>query len=241
MENFKCDFLGDFQTLCPKYPSFIFFANGYQKVISGFVAATVWPMVENGWLTCGRICTSMTSCCSSESGSGRPAETVVSPVVFISPLRWRWLLERWLPTWDDKLPLLLPLGWLLECWGCWRMLQKSKQSINICVNPHQIAKSVTNQLPWQHDGKAPLDSLLDLLKEQFWAFWWILRALKSPQKFRTQGCSSANFLGSLNISGLKSKSYYEISTSWCHFLDFLCFWSSLKAILGFLDLWKKWK
>ena len=167
--------------------------------------------MQDGWLTCGRICTSMTSCCSSESGSGRPAETVVSPVVFISPLRWRWLLERWFPTWDDKLPLLLPLGWLLECWGCWRMLQKSKQSINICVNPHQIAKSVTNQLPWQHDGKG---SLLRAI----WAFLIferILRALKSPQKFRTLGCSSANFLGSLGISGLKSKSYYEILTFWC--------------------------
>ena len=103
------------------------------------------------WLTCGRICTSMTSCCSSESGSGRPAETVVSPVVFISPLRWMWLLERWLP-----IGLPPPLGWTLLEWGCWRMLQKSKQSTNICVNPHQIAKSVTNQLPWQlHDGKAP--------------------------------------------------------------------------------------
>ena len=32
MENFKYDFLVDFQTLCPKYPSFIFFANGYQKI-----------------------------------------------------------------------------------------------------------------------------------------------------------------------------------------------------------------
>ena len=138
-----------------------------KKIISGFVCYCVWQM-QDGWLTCGRICTSMTSCCSSESGSGRPAETVVSPVVFISPLRWRWLLERWFPTWDDKLPLLLPLGWLLECWGCWRMLQKSKQSINICVNPHQIAKSVTNQLPWQHDGKGSLLrailSFLDLWK-----------------------------------------------------------------------------
>ena len=38
------------------------------------------------------------------------------------------------------------------------------------------------------------------------------RALKSPQKFRTLGCSSANFLGSLGISGLKSKFYYEILT-----------------------------
>ena len=192
--------------------------------------------MQDGWLTCGRICTSMTSCCSSESGSGRPAETVVSPVVFISPLRWRWLLERWLPTWDDKLPLLLPLGWLLECWGCWRMLQKSKQSINICVNPHQIAKSVTNQLPWQHDGKAPLDSLLDILKEQFWAFWWILRALKSPQKFRIPGCSSANFLRSLGISGLKSKSYYKILTFWCHLWNLKTFEvaKSLGLLLFFL-------
>ena len=31
-----------------------------------------------------------------------------------------------------------------------------------------------------------------------------LRALKSPQKFRTQGCSSANFLGSRYISDLKT-------------------------------------
>ena len=44
----------------------------------------------------------------------------------------------------------------------------------------------------------------------------ILRALKSPQKFRTPSCSSANFLGSLDILGLKSKSYYEILTFWCH-------------------------
>ena len=42
-----------------------------------------------------------------------------------------------------------------------------------------------------------------------------LRALKSPQKFRTS--SSANFLGSLYISGLKLKSYYEIWTFWSWF------------------------
>ena len=41
-----------------------------------------------------------------------------------------------------------------------------------------------------------------------------LRALKSPQKFRTPGCSSANFLGSWYISGLKSKSCYETWNSW---------------------------
>ena len=40
------------------------------------------------------------------------------------------------------------------------------------------------------------------------------RALKSPQKFRTPGYSSANFLGSWYISGLKSKSYYKIWTLW---------------------------
>ena len=44
----------------------------------------------------------------------------------------------------------------------------------------------------------------------------ILRALKSPQKFRTPGSSSANFLGSWYISDLKSKSSYEILTFWCH-------------------------
>ena len=44
--------------------------------------------------------------------------------------------------------------------------------------------------------------------------WVILRALKSPQKFRTPSCSSADFLGSWYISSLKSKSYYEIWTSW---------------------------
>ena len=39
------------------------------------------------------------------------------------------------------------------------------------------------------------------------------RALKSPQKFQTPSCSSANFLGSRYILSLKSKSYYEIWTS----------------------------
>ena len=34
-------------------------------------------------------------------------------------------------------------------------------------------------------------------------FCYLLRALKSPQKFRTPSCSSANFLASLHISGLK--------------------------------------
>lgn len=43
-----------------------------------------------------------------------------------------------------------------------------------------------------------------------------LHALKSPQKFRTPGCSSAKFLGSWYISDLKSKSSYEILTFWCH-------------------------
>ena len=46
-----------------------------------------------------------------------------------------------------------------------------------------------------------------------------LRALKSPQKLRTPGCSSANFLGSWYISGLKSKFYYEILIFWCHIKD----------------------
>ena len=41
---------------------------------------------------------------------------------------------------------------------------------------------------------------------------FVLRALKSPQKFRSP--RSANFLGSCHISGLKSKSYYEIWTFW---------------------------
>ena len=43
-------------------------------------------------------------------------------------------------------------------------------------------------------------------------FEFFLRALKSPQKFWTS--SSANFLGFWHISGLKSKSYYEIWTFW---------------------------
>ena len=45
----------------------------------------------------------------------------------------------------------------------------------------------------------------------------LLRALKSPQKFRTPSSSYANFSGSWHISGLKSKFYYEILTFWCHF------------------------
>ena len=44
------------------------------------------------------------------------------------------------------------------------------------------------------------------------AFFLLLRALKSPQKFRTP--SSANFLGSWHISGLNLKSYNEIWTLW---------------------------
>ena len=44
--------------------------------------------------------------------------------------------------------------------------------------------------------------------------FFYIRALKSPQKFRTSGCSSANFLSSWHTSGLKLKSYYEIWTFW---------------------------
>ena len=62
-----------------------------------------------------------------------------------------------------------------------------------------------------------------------WLIWgpgmnknYVKHALKSPQKFRTQDCSSANLLGSWHISGLKSKSYYEI-------LNF-CLITSLKYI-----------
>ena len=54
-----------------------------------------------------------------------------------------------------------------------------------------------------------------------WLIWgpgmnknYVKHALKSPQKFRTQDCSSANLLGSWHISGLKSKSYYEILIFW---------------------------
>ena len=60
--------------------------------------------------------------------------------------------------------------------------------------------------PWKINQKS-----ISVMK-QVWFF--LLRALKSPQKFRSPGCSSANFLGSWYISGLKSKSYYEIWTSW---------------------------
>ena len=49
-------------------------------------------------------------------------------------------------------------------------------------------------------------------------------ALKSPQKFLTPGCSSANFLGSLDISGLKLKSYYEILTFWIRNQHCLIVW-----------------
>ena len=45
-------------------------------------------------------------------------------------------------------------------------------------------------------------------------FFKLLRALKSPQKFRIPSYSSANFLGSCYISGLKSKFCYEIWTFW---------------------------
>ena len=66
----------------------------------------------------------------------------------------------------------------------------------------------------------------------------LLRALKSPQKFRTPGCSSANFLGSWYISGLKSKSCYEIWTFWWNFLKkmnekFLRFWENQSALKVF--------
>ena len=54
-------------------------------------------------------------------------------------------------------------------------------------------------------------------KSGFYVNIWQLRALKSPQKFRTPGCSSANFFGSWYISDLKSKFYYEILTFCCHF------------------------
>ena len=57
---------------------------------------------------------------------------------------------------------------------------------------------------------------------------WQLRALKSPQKFRTPGCSSANFLGSWYISGLKSKSYFKIWTLWSQIgLQMIQFYSFL--------------
>ena len=48
------------------------------------------------------------------------------------------------------------------------------------------------------------------VEEQISKKFSLLRALKSPQKFRTP--SSANFFGSLHIWGFKSKSYYEIWT-----------------------------
>ena len=55
---------------------------------------------------------------------------------------------------------------------------------------------------------------------------WQLRALKSPQKFRTS--SSANFLGSWYISGLKSKYYYKIWTLWSQIgLQMIQFYSFL--------------
>ena len=61
----------------------------------------------------------------------------------------------------------------------------------------------------------------------------LLRALKSPQKFRTS--SSASFLGYWHISGLKSKSYYEIWTFWSQIdLQMIQFHSFLDVKWDFL-------
>ena len=67
----------------------------------------------------------------------------------------------------------------------------------------------------------------------------ILRALKSPQKFRTQSFSSANFLGFWCISGLKSKSYYEIFTFWITFQSQL--WVDAAQSLSNLVILNKWE
>ena len=73
-----------------------------------------------------------------------------------------------------------------------------------------------------------------------WLIWgpgmnknYVKHALKSPQKFRTQDCSSANLLGSWHISGLKSKSYYEILIFWCHLWNKL---SSLRSHFSYPTL-----
>ena len=68
----------------------------------------------------------------------------------------------------------------------------------------------------------PMDLVL-ILNSIYWQFDCdnILRALKSPQKLRTPGCSSANSLGSRYSSGLKSKFCYKILTFWCHLKIFL--------------------
>ena len=76
-------------------------------------------------------------------------------------------------------------------------------------------------------------------------FFWksiLLRALKSPKKFRTP--SSANFLGSFYIWGFKSKSYYEMWTFWSnihqwknHFLVKTLLGSLSFGMFTFGDFW----
>ena len=66
----------------------------------------------------------------------------------------------------------------------------------------------------------------------------ITRVEITTQKFRTS--SSANFLGSWHISGLKSKSYYEIWTFWLQFgLQMIQFYSFLNVAITRVEITTK--
>ena len=74
--------------------------------------------------------------------------------------------------------------------------------------------------------------------------FFITRVEITTQKFRAP--SSANFLGSWHISGLKSKSYYEIWTFWIHFWYFFKLargsanYNAKSTFSSYYCAWQKW-
>ena len=108
--------------------------------------------------------------------------------VLPSPKPWSLPSCSWVPNGDstyDSSYSCHSAGFEREAVCC----KKSKQSINICVNLHQIAKTITNQLPWQHDGnvfatflnskvwknmpfREILRSTLDYYSILFWVLFW---------------------------------------------------------------------
>ena len=99
----------------------------------------------------------------------------------------------------------------------WRLCSSSSSNFHLLWQHRLLSRRQRQLLRFLdiYSVACKITSLQTKSSHALFKFFWksiLLRALKSPKKFRTP--SSANFLGSLYIWGFKLKSYYEMWTFW---------------------------